>query len=86
MRAMAAKKKKSKKRIIIIILCIIALLVIGWWAFCIYVYNDSFDISAESYASRILTGWNAQNILSLLTGVRCLPAISTAQEKTSTES
>ena len=51
---MDAKKKKSKKRIVLIVLSIMALIVIGWWAFCVYVYNDNFDISAESYAPLML--------------------------------
>ena len=51
---MAVKKKKSKKRIVLIVLCIVALIVIGWWGFCVYVYNDSFDIRAESYAPLML--------------------------------
>ena len=52
---MAAKKPKSRKRIVhIVLLSIIVLIVIGWWAFCVKMYNDNFDISAVSYEPLML--------------------------------
>ncbi len=52
---MAAKKPKSRKRIVLIVLLsIIVLIVIGWWAFCVKMYNDNFDISAVSYEPLML--------------------------------
>ena len=52
---MAAKKPKSRKRIVLIVLLsIIVLIVIGWWAFCVKMYNDNFDISAVSYEPQML--------------------------------
>ena len=52
---MVEKKKKSKKKIVLIVLLsIIVLLIVGWWAFCVKMYNDNFDISADSYAPLML--------------------------------
>ena len=47
---MTEKKKKSKKKLFLIIpLCVIVLMIIGWWAFCVKMYNDNFNIRGESY-------------------------------------
>ncbi len=44
------EKRKSKKKIILIILLsLIAVLVIGWWAFCVKMYNDNFNVRGDSY-------------------------------------
>ena len=44
------KKAKSKKKIIIItILSVIVLMILGWWAFCIKMYNDNFNVRKETY-------------------------------------
>ena len=52
---MAEKKKISKKKIVfIVILSIIVLIIVGWWAFCVKMYNDNFDISADSYEPLML--------------------------------
>ncbi|MDY4084765.1 MAG: alpha/beta fold hydrolase [Ruminococcus bromii] len=52
---MVAKKAKSKKRIVLIVLLsIIVLMIIGWWAFCVKMYNDNFNISADSYVPLML--------------------------------
>ena len=47
---MAEKKKISKKKIVLIaLLSIIVLMIAGWWAFCVKMYNDNFNIRGESY-------------------------------------
>ena len=47
---MAEKKKKSKKKIILSILSgIIVLTLTGWWFFCIKMYDENINISADSY-------------------------------------
>ena len=52
---MAAKNIKTKTRIVLtVLLCIIILIVIGWWVFCVYMYNDNFNISADSYEPLML--------------------------------
>lgn len=44
------KKTKSKKiAAIIVILSVIVLLLIGWWAFCVMMYNENFNVRCESY-------------------------------------
>lgn len=49
------KKKKSKKKIVlIIVLSILLFLVIGWWALCVKIYNDNFDIRGDSYEPLML--------------------------------
>ena len=49
------KKAMSKKRIrLIIFLCLIILLVIGWWAFCVKMYNDNFNVRGDSYTPLML--------------------------------
>ena len=48
-------KKKTKIKIVLIaLLSIIALMIVGWWAFCIKMYNDNFNISADSYEPLML--------------------------------
>lgn len=52
---MVEKKKKSKKKIVLIVLLsIIVLMIGGWWAFCVKMYNDNFNISADSYEPLML--------------------------------
>ncbi len=47
--------KKSKKKIILIILLVLIILIIaGWWAFCVKMYNENFNISADSYEPLML--------------------------------
>ena len=49
------KKKKSKKKIVLIVLLsIIVLMIAGWWGFCVKMYNDNFNISADSYEPMML--------------------------------
>ena len=49
------KKKKSKKIIIpIVLLSLIILTVIGWWAFCVKMYNDNFNVRGDSYKPLML--------------------------------
>ena len=49
------KNKGSKKKLIIIIpLCLIVLLLAGWWAFCIKMYNDNFNVRCDSYEPLML--------------------------------
>lgn len=52
---MAIQKVKSRKKIVLIILfSFILLMIIGWWAFCVKMYNDNFNISADSYEPLML--------------------------------
>lgn len=49
------KKKRSKKKIVLLTLLIVILLIIaGWWAFCVKMYNENFDVSANSYEPLML--------------------------------
>ena len=48
------KTKSKKKIILIIILSIIILMVIGWWAFCVKMYDDNFDVRGDSYEPLML--------------------------------
>ena len=49
------KKKRSKKKIVIIIVLSIAFLMIaGWWAFCVKMYNENFDVRGDSYKPLML--------------------------------
>jgi pimeloyl-ACP methyl ester carboxylesterase len=49
------KARKSKKKIILIVLlCVIALMIIGWWAFCVKMYNDNFNVRGDSYEPLML--------------------------------
>ena len=52
---MAMKKKKSKKKIIlIVILSLIILTIVGWWGFCVKMYNDNFNVRGDSYEPLML--------------------------------
>ena len=52
---MVSKKQKQRKGIVLpVLLSIIILIVIGWWVFCVYMYNDNFNISADSYEPLML--------------------------------
>ncbi len=52
---MAGKKTKTKiKIVLIILLSIIVLMIAGWWAFCVKMYNDNFNIRGESYEPAML--------------------------------
>ena len=47
--------KKSKKKIVFItLLILIIVIIIGWWAFCVKMYNENFNISADSYEPMML--------------------------------
>jgi flagellar basal body-associated protein FliL len=60
---MAEKKKISKKKIVLIaLLSIIVLMIAGWWAFCVKMYNDNFDISADSYEPLMLRAEDFDNL------------------------
>lgn len=49
------KKKRSKKKIVLLTLLIVIFLIIaGWWAFCVKMYNENFDVSANSYEPLML--------------------------------
>ena len=49
------KVRKSKKKIILVILlCVIVLMIIGWWAFCVKMYNDNFNVRGDSYEPLML--------------------------------
>lgn len=49
------KKKRSKKKIVLLTLLIVILLIIAeWWAFCVKMYNENFDVSANSYEPLML--------------------------------
>ena len=48
------KKTKTRKRIIIILLSIVILMIVGWWIFCVKMYNDNFNIRCEDYEPLML--------------------------------
>ena len=49
------KVRKSKKKIILVILlCVIILMIIAWWAFCVKMYNDNFNVRGDSYEPLML--------------------------------
>lgn len=49
------KKKRSKKKILLLVFLIVFILIIaGWWAFCVKMYNENFDVSANSYEPLML--------------------------------
>ncbi len=48
------KIKSKKKTILIILLSLIILMVIGWWAFCVKMYNDNFNVRGDSYKPLML--------------------------------
>ncbi len=49
------KRTKSKKKAVIIVLVsVIVLLVIGWWAFCVMMYNENFNVRCDSYEPLML--------------------------------
>lgn len=49
------EKKKSKKKIVLIVLLSMALLmIIGWWIFCVKMYNDNFNVRGDSYKPLML--------------------------------
>ena len=48
-------KKKSKKKIVLIAgLSIIISVIIGWWAFCVKVYDENFNVRCDSYEPLML--------------------------------
>ncbi len=47
-------KKSKKKIILIVLLSIIGCIIIGWWVFCVKMYNDNFNISEDSYEPLML--------------------------------
>ncbi|MCR5733469.1 MAG: alpha/beta fold hydrolase [Lachnospiraceae bacterium] len=46
--------KSKKKTILIILLCLVILMVTGWWAFCVKMYNDNFNVRGDSYEPLML--------------------------------
>lgn len=49
------KKTGSKKKIVfLILLCLIILAVAGWWAFCVKMYNENFNVRGDSYPPLML--------------------------------
>ncbi|SFY09908.1 alpha/beta hydrolase [Ruminococcus sp. XPD3002] len=44
------KKTRSKKKAaMIVLLSVIVFLLIGWWAFCVMMYNENFNVRGDSY-------------------------------------
>ena len=44
------KKTRSKKKTaMIVFLSVIVFLLIGWWAFCVMMYNENFNVRGDSY-------------------------------------
>lgn len=54
MDTITAKKTRAKKILLTVLLSTVILIVIGWWALCVSIYNDNFDISADSYGPLML--------------------------------
>ena len=54
MRQMMRKRKSKKKKILAILLSVIFLMVIGWWAFCVKMYDDNFNVRGDSYQPLLL--------------------------------
>ena len=48
------KNKIKKKVAIIVLLSAIVLLLIGWWAFCVMMYNENFNVRCDSYEPLML--------------------------------
>ena len=49
------KKAKAKKKIIlIVVLALILLMIVGWWGFCVKMYNDNFNVRGDSYEPLML--------------------------------
>ena len=46
--------KKKTKIIILSVISIIVLSIIGWWVFCVKMYNDNFDVRGDSYEPLML--------------------------------
>ena len=53
-RKMMRKRKSKKKKILAILLSVIFLMVIGWWAFCVKMYDDNFNVRGDSYQPLLL--------------------------------
>ena len=53
-RQMMRKRKSKKKKILAILLSVIFLMVIGWWAFCVKMYDDNFNVRGDSYQPLLL--------------------------------
>lgn len=52
---MAVKKEKSKKKFVFIVLfSTLVLLIGGWWAFCVEMYDENFNIRGDSYEPLML--------------------------------
>ena len=47
-------KKTKSRRWIILSSCLVILLIIGWWAFCVKMYDDNFNIRGDSYKPLML--------------------------------
>ena len=49
------KKTRSKKKIILIVLlCLIIFLFVGWWIFCVVMYEENFNIRGDSFEPLML--------------------------------
>ena len=49
------KKRRSKIKIVVgILLGVLVLLIIGWGAFCVWIYNDNFNVRGDSYEPYML--------------------------------
>ncbi len=48
------KLKTNRNTILIVLLSTAVLIIIGWWAFCVKMYDDNFNISADSYEPLML--------------------------------
>ena len=46
--------KTKKKIILILFLSLIILMVTGWWAFCVKMYHDNFNVRGDSYKPTML--------------------------------
>ena len=47
---MKEKRKKTRGRIVLIVLLALVLAAVAaWWGFCVKIYDENFDISADSY-------------------------------------
>ena len=48
------KKRSKKKTVFIILLSIVILMTAAWWAFCVKMYEDNFNVRGDSYKPYML--------------------------------
>ena len=48
------KKTPKKKIILFVLLSLILLMIVGWWGFCVKMYNDNFNVRGDSYGPLML--------------------------------